>query len=102
MFLAEKAFIAIRTSIANLASCHLLILFNDSPLIKGKKGDFSVKIVSALISNEARTRGQQYNTLKMDGIQFLESAPVKGEETVLFLSVGNIILDNTGCLQSSF
>lgn len=102
MFSAEKAFIAIRTSIARLASCHLLILFNDSPLINGKKGDFSVKIASALISNEARTRGRQCYTLKTDAIQFPESAPAQGEESVLFLSVGNIILGNTVYLQSSF
>lgn len=84
MFSAEKAFIAIRTSIGNLASCHLLILFNDSPLIKGKNRDFFMKIASALISNQARTRGQQCNTLKTDVIQF----PLQGEESVLFLLSG--------------
>lgn len=61
-----------------------------------------MKIASALISNEARTRGQQCNTLKADAIQFPESAPAQGEESGLFLSVDDIILDNTVYLQSSF
>lgn len=42
-----------------------------------------MKIASALISDEVRTRGQQCNTLKTDVIQFLEPAPARGEELVL-------------------
>lgn len=61
-----------------------------------------MKIASALISNEARARGQQCNTLETEAIQFPASAPAQGEESALFLSVGNIILGNTVYLQSSF
>lgn len=44
---------------------------------------FFMKIASALISDEVRTRGQQCNTLKTDVIQFLEPASAQGEELVL-------------------